>query len=212
MRQRRLQLMQSLFDEYIEMYAARDDKLTARFSDTFSGYAGSSDILVTSKDEWVKITRQDFAQVPERIHIEVLDLSLQDLAEDIIVITAFFHIHLPIPDSILSQETARLVLIFRQESQDWKIVHSGISIPYGLAKQGEIYPMTSLEERNRELESIIQARTYELAEANNRLEKLSNTDGLTNIGNRRLFDQMLQKEWSRGQRNKHATLAYHARY
>ena len=50
MRQRRLQLMQSLFDEYIEMYAARDDKLTARFSDTFSGYAGSSDILVTSKD------------------------------------------------------------------------------------------------------------------------------------------------------------------
>lgn len=201
MRQRRLQLMQSLFDEYIEMYAARDDKLTARFSDTFSGYAGSSDILVTSKDEWVKITRQDFAQVPERIHIEVLDLSLQDLAEDIIVITAFFHIHLPIPDSILSQETARLVLIFRQESNDWKIVHSGISIPYGLAKQGEIYPMTSLEERNRELESIIQARTYELAEANNRLEKLSNTDGLTNIGNRRLFDQMLQKEWSRGQRN-----------
>ena len=84
MRQRRLQLMQSLFDEYIEMYAARDDKLTARFSDTFSGYAGSSDILVTSKDEWVKITRQDFAQVPERIHIEVLDLSLQDLAEDIV--------------------------------------------------------------------------------------------------------------------------------
>ncbi|BDA58870.1 diguanylate cyclase [Shewanella xiamenensis] len=201
MRQRRLQLIQSLFDEYIEMYAARDDKLTARFSNTFSGYAGSSDILVTSKDEWVKITRQDFAQVPERIHIEVLDLSLQDLAEDIIVITAFFHIHLPIPDSILSQETARLVLIFRQESNDWKIVHSGISIPYGLAKQGEIYPMTSLEERNRELESIIQARTYELAEANNRLEKLSNTDGLTNIGNRRLFDQMLQKEWSRGQRN-----------
>lgn len=201
MRQRRLQLMQSLFDEYIEMYAARDDKLTARFSDDFSGYAGSSDILVTSKDEWIKITRQDFAQVPERIRIEVLDLSLQDLAEDIIVITAFFHIHLPVPDSILSQETARLMLVFQQESKDWKIVHSGISIPYGIAKKGEIYPMTSLEERNRELESIIQARTYELAEANNRLEKLSNTDGLTNIGNRRLFDQMLQKEWSRGQRN-----------
>jgi len=201
MRQRRLQLMQSLFDEYIEMYASRDDKLTARFSDNFSGYAGSSDILVTSKDEWIKITRQDFAQVPERIRIEMLDLSLQDLTEDIIVITAFFHIHLPIPDSILSQETARLVLVFQQESKDWKIVHSGISIPYGIAKKGEIYPMTSLEERNRELESIIQARTYELAEANNRLEKLSNTDGLTNIGNRRLFDQMLQKEWSRGQRS-----------
>lgn len=201
MRQRRLQLIQSLFDEYIEMYSSRDDKLTTRFSDNFSGYAGSSDVLITSKEEWIQITRQDFAQVPERIHIEMLDLSLQDLAEDILVVTAFFHIHLPVSESILCQETARLVLVFRQENNDWKIAHSGISIPYGLAKKGEIYPMTSLEDRNRELESIIQARTYELAEANSRLEKLSNTDGLTNIGNRRLFDQALQKEWNRGQRS-----------
>lgn len=201
MRQRRLQLMQSLFDEYIEMYSSRNDKLTTRFSDNFSGYAGSSDVLITNKEEWIQITRQDFAQVPERIHIEMLDLSLQDLAEDILVVTAFFHIHLPIPESILCQETARLVLIFHQENKDWKIAHSGISIPYGLANNGEIYPMTSLEERNRELESMIEARTRELAEANSRLEKLSNTDGLTNIGNRRLFDYILQMEWSRGQRS-----------
>ncbi|MEL4249242.1 hypothetical protein [Shewanella xiamenensis] len=46
MRQRRLQLMQSLFDEYIEMYAARDDKLTARFSDTFSGYALKNPLMI----------------------------------------------------------------------------------------------------------------------------------------------------------------------
>ncbi|MCL1091099.1 diguanylate cyclase [Shewanella profunda] len=201
MRHRRLQLIQSLFDDYIEMYSSRDDKLTTRFSDNFSGYAGSSDALITNKEEWIRITRQDFAQVPERIHIEMLDLSLQDLAEDLVVATAFFHIHLPIPESILCRETARLVLIFHRENNDWKIAHSGISIPYGLANKGEIYPMTSLEEHNRELESIIVARTRELAEANSRLEILSNTDGLTNIGNRRLFDHMLRTEWSRGQRS-----------
>lgn len=81
------------------------------------------------------------------------------------------------------------------------IVHSGISIPYGLAHKGEIYPIARLEERNVELESMITARTSELAEANRQLEILSNTDGLTNIGNRRLFDMMLQTEWSRGQRS-----------
>ncbi|WP_372931440.1 nuclear transport factor 2 family protein, partial [Shewanella putrefaciens] len=59
MRQRRLQLMQSLFDEYIEMYSSRNDKLTTRFSDNFSGYAGSSDVLITNKEEWIRITRQD---------------------------------------------------------------------------------------------------------------------------------------------------------
>lgn len=201
MRPDRQQLIHSLFDEYIEMYASRDDRLTRRFSDNFSGYAGSSDQLVTSREEWVRITRQDFAQVPERIHIEMLDLSLQDLADNLVVVTAFFHIHLPIPNPMLSRETARLVLIFHRENNDWMIVHSGISIPYGLAHKGEIYPIARLEERNVELESMITARTCELAEANRQLEILSNTDGLTNIGNRRLFDMMLQTEWSRGQRS-----------
>ena len=197
----RQQLIRSLFEEYIEMYASRDDRLTSHFSDNFSGYAGSSDVLVTNKDEWIRVTRQDFAQIPEKIHIEMLDLSLQDLAEDIVAVTAFFHINLPVPEHILSRETARLVLIFRHEDNDWKIVHSGISIPYGLADDGEIYPMSRLEKRNLELEQIVESRTKELAEANRLLEIQSNTDSLTNVGNRRFFDQMLIHEWNRNQRS-----------
>ncbi|MEZ4485808.1 MAG: diguanylate cyclase [Syntrophotaleaceae bacterium] len=201
MRPERQQLIRSLFDEYIEMYSSRDDRLTSLFSDNFSGYAGSSDVLVTSKDEWIRVTRQDFAQIPGKIHIEMLNSSLQDLAEEIVAVTAFFHIHLPVPEHILSRETARLVLIFRHENNDWKIVHSGISIPYGLANDSEIYPMSRLEKRNLELEQIVESRTKELAEANRLLEIQNNTDSLTNIGNRRLFDQMLVQEWNRGQRS-----------
>ena len=193
-------LIRALFDEYVEMYSSRDDRLTARFSDNFSGYAGSSDQLITDKAEWIRITRRDFAQIPGRIRLEMLDLSLQDLSEDIVVVTAFFHIHLPQPEPILSRETARLVLIFRREESEWKITHSGISIPYGIAHDTEIYPMTRLEERQHELEMMIEARTKELAEANRQLEMLSNTDGLTNIGNRRIFDKNLIQEWNRGQR------------
>ena len=201
MRLERQQLIRSLFDEYIEMYSSRDDRLTSRFSDNFSGYAGSSDVLVTNRDEWVRVTRQDFSQIPGKIHIEMLNLSLQDLTEDIVAVTAFFHIHLPVPEHILSRETARLVLIFRYENNDWKIVHSGISIPYGLANDSEIYPLSRLEKRNLELEQIVENRTKELAEANRLLEIQSNTDSLTNIGNRRLFDQTLIHEWNRGQRS-----------
>jgi diguanylate cyclase (GGDEF)-like protein len=203
MRAERQQLIQSLFDEYIEMYASRDNRLISRFSDNFSGYAGSSDVLITDKNEWVRITKDDFAQVPERLHIEMLNLSLQDLAEDIVVATAFFHIHLPIPDAILSRETARLVLMFRRESEEWKIVHSGISIPYGLANsnKNEVYPMTLLDVRNHQLEQIVESRTKELAEANRQLEMLSNTDGLTNLANRRYFNCMFLNEWNRSCRN-----------
>jgi len=200
LRPERERLIRSLFEDYIEMYASRDERLTTRFSTNFSGYAGSSDILVTDRDEWIRITRLDFAQVPERICIEMLDLSLQDLADNVVAVTAFFHIHLPIPEHILARETARLVLVFRLEGDDWMIAHSGISIPFGLAADGEIYPMANLRERNRELEALVEQRTSALEEANRKLEALSNTDGLTGIANRRSFDQALTREWDRGQR------------
>lgn len=158
----RERLIRTLLDEYIEMYAGRDDRLTSRFSDNFSGYTGGGDFLVKDRQAWEKITRQDFAQVPGQIRIEMLDVSMQDISHDVVVTTAFFHIHLPIPDHVLSTEVARLVLIFRLEGTDWKIVHSGISIPYHLVRDGEVYPMAGLLEHNKALESLIAERTQAL--------------------------------------------------
>jgi diguanylate cyclase (GGDEF)-like protein len=205
MRPDRHTLIRALFDEYITMYAGRDDRLTGRFSENFSGCTGGGDFLVKDKAQWVAITRQDFAQVPEPLAIELLDLSLQDISEDVVITTAFFHIHLPIKDHILSKETARLILVFRDEgrtgdTQGWKIVSSTISIPYSLVQDGEVYPLKGLRSRNRELEDLVELRTRELAETNAKLEALSNTDSLTAIANRRNFDQMLAQEWNRALR------------
>lgn len=156
--------IRSLFDEYIELYASRDDRLTTLFSENFSGYTGGGSTLIKDRNEWVKITRQDFSEVPGRINIEMLDISLQDLSDDVVVVSAFFKIHLPLPEHILSREVARLVLVFRLEGKDWKIAHSGISIPYHLVQDGEVYPLKSLQERNRELEAMVAERTRELNE------------------------------------------------
>lgn len=193
--------IRTLFDDYIARYAARDDGLTSLFSENFSGYTGGGDTLVKNRDEWIRITRQDFAQVPGQLRIELLDLALQDLADEVVVVTAFFHIHLPQPEHILSRETARLVLIFRREQDDWKIAHSGISIPYYLVRAGEIYPVDGLRLRNRELETLVEERTEALQAAKDKLEALSNTDGLTGIANRRSFDVGLAREWKRAQRS-----------
>jgi len=154
--------IQALFDEYIELYASRDDRLTTLFSEDFSGYTGGGSVLITDRDEWIRITRQDFSEVPGRIGIEMHDIALQDLSEQVVVVTAFFKIHLPIPEHILSQEVARLVLIFRLEDEAWKIVHSGISIPYHLVQDGEVYPLNNLQERNRALEALVEERTRAL--------------------------------------------------
>ncbi|MBA3997579.1 MAG: hypothetical protein C0466_10470 [Candidatus Accumulibacter sp.] len=154
--------IRALFEAYIEMYASRDDRLTAHFSENFSGYTGSGNFLVRSREEWIKITRQDFAQVTGRIRIEMLDLALQDISDDVVASTAFFHIHLPTENEMLSSEVARLVLIFRREGADWKIVHSGISIPYHPAQDGEVYPLKSLQEKNSALTALVEERTRAL--------------------------------------------------
>lgn len=172
-------LIRSLFDEYIELYAARDERLTERFSANFSGYTSGGDFLVTSCDQWIAITRQDFAQVPGRIRIEMLDVALQDICDHTVVVTAFFRIHLPIPDRILSRETARLVLVFRLEENEWKIAHSGISIPYFLVREGEVYPLQGLAERNSELEVQVETAERALAQSEARFRNMvDTTDGI----------------------------------
>jgi len=165
------QIFRQLFDDYLRMYAGRDDRLTTYFSEDFSGFTGGGDFLVKTREEWVAITRQDFAQIKDPIRIELKDLAIQSLADTIAVATGFFTIHLPIEDHILSKETARLVLIFRLESAGWKISHSSISIPYHLVREGEIYPMKELVDRNQFLEKLVAERTTQLSEANDNLQQ-----------------------------------------
>ena len=161
-RQRKIR---ELFDDYIEMYAARDDRLTARFSQSFTGYSGSDSRLIRDREEWVRITRQDFAQVPGRIRIEMLDLALQDLRNDVVVATACFHIHLPSAVHQLAKEVARLVLIFRLEGADWLIAHCSYSIPYQSVQDGEVFPLQSLQEQNSALQALVAERTQALQES-----------------------------------------------
>ncbi len=53
------------------------------------------------------------------------------------------------------------------------------------------------------LETKVQERTQELAQANAHLHRLSLTDALTGIANRRHFDEVLQTEWRRAARSGH---------
>jgi hypothetical protein len=179
------QTIRQLLDEYLQRYAFRDDRLTASFSEDFSGFTGGGDFLVKDREAWVAITRQDFAQVKEPIRIELKDVAIQSLAETVAVATSFFTIHLPIKDHVLSRETARLVLIFRREPAGWKISHSSISIPYYLVREGEIYPLKELVERNQALEAKVAERTAALdarnLELTHALEQVRTLRGLVPI-------------------------------
>lgn len=60
---------------------------------------------------------------------------------------------------------------------------------------------TELRVINEELEARVSSRTEALAEANHKLEVLARTDPLTNLANRREFDDALYREWHRALRH-----------
>jgi len=59
-----------------------------------------------------------------------------------------------------------------------------------------------LQKYNKNLEKEVKKRTTQLEKANKQLSHLVNLDGLTQIPNRRCFDQHLNLEWQRHQRQK----------
>ena len=59
-----------------------------------------------------------------------------------------------------------------------------------------------LESRERKLERLVAEKTEELKKANEELQHLANSDGLTSVGNRRSFEKFLTSEWHRAIRFK----------
>ncbi|OUS25372.1 hypothetical protein A9Q98_12425 [Thalassotalea sp. 42_200_T64] len=55
--------------------------------------------------------------------------------------------------------------------------------------------------RSATINRLVIKKTRELNEANKKLERVSQTDGLTDVANRRYMDQYLAKEWQRAIRN-----------
>lgn len=135
------------------------------FSEDFSGITGSGDELIKDRDGWLAINRQDFEQLKDPLRIEFKDIFTQSLSETIAVATSSFIIHLPSEDHILSLMTTRLAQVFRKEFEGCKICHCSISVPFGMAQTGEVYPLQELEERKNLLEELIAERTMELSAA-----------------------------------------------
>ncbi len=67
-----------------------------------------------------------------------------------------------------------------------------------LVWQFSVYQLKTSE---RKLAKMVSEKTKELKKANDELQFLANSDGLTKIGNRRLFEEFLENEWHRAIRS-----------
>jgi PAS domain S-box-containing protein len=184
--------LRQIFDDYLRRYASRDDQLTRYLSEDFTGFTPDGRVLIKSKDQWVNLTREEFARARKPLRVELTDLTIQSLANTIAVATGFFDIKPPVEKTALAGEVGRLVLIFRKEIPGWKISHSRISIPYQLVRAEALDPLKELSDRTGFLENLVAERTSQLSKANENLRR-TNEELTREIAERKQTDAALQR-------------------
>lgn len=78
-----------------------------------------------------------------------------------------------------------------------------INVERQLRDDAQVDALHAQQKMTETLEMRVQERTRELERANQQLRKISDTDELTGIRNRRYLDSLLDSEWSRCMRYKH---------
>ena len=86
----------------------------------------------------------------------------------------------------------------------WWFTGMCVLTPLLLAAVAVRWRMAGAANRERELVRIVEEKTLDLRRANSDLLRLSSLDPLTGLANRRVFDQTLEKECVRAQRNQSA--------
>src|SRR6478736_6294584 len=82
------------------------------------------------------------------------------------------------------------------------LIYSSIAIALILAVFAAYrYRMRRMRSLADRLQSLVEERTSTLERLNQELQRLTATDGLTGVANRRRFDEALDHEWRRGIRS-----------
>ncbi len=103
-------------------------------------------------------------------------------------------------------ESGPQTLAFRVKPAPWLTVWAFLAYAlllvlagYGLVK----WRVRALAARTRELESVVAVRTRDLVSARDQLQRMATEDALTGIANRRKFEEVVDHEWRRAQRDGH---------
>lgn len=164
-------IVQSLPDE-------KTWKLLAEYSSTSP--------LITARLKEASIGENLFSIQPSDLEKSFLNEPSQLINNfNLNLVQHYFKIYLPIPIQVETQVVWGSLCLIRHQSIPW--TESDIQLAKVVTAQLAI--------------AIQQSQLYQqLQQANQQLECLANLDGLTQVANRRRFDQVLQQEWYRLQR------------
>lgn len=128
----------------------------------------------------------------------VLALKIYEINSD----SAVGALNIELADAARQQERLRWATLFLRLAAIALVLWAGFRYSRRLQAElaGQMRLRTEVTQANEALESKVRQRTAELEAANQQLETLSATDGLTGLANRRSFDSYWAQEWQRAVR------------
>jgi diguanylate cyclase (GGDEF)-like protein len=128
----------------------------------------------------------------------VLALKIYEINSD----SAVGALNIELADAARQQDRLRWATLFLRLAAIALVLWAGFRYSRRLQAElaGQMRLRTEVTQANEALESKVRQRTAELEAANQQLETLSATDGLTGLANRRSFDSYWAQEWQRAVR------------
>lgn len=190
------------FEEYLQVYLAKRNfqEMERMFHSNLTGYGTGEDEKGLSRADTAALFVRELEQCPASIQCCCDYVHVQELGENTGLVMAGLKLVAPVALGSIPFDNLRCTTVWKKQNERWLLCHMHLSQAQANLAPGEAFPFQELEERTQKLEELVQERTKELTDALVKLEAAVATDPLTELYNRRRFDELLQIEMGRMQR------------
>ena len=187
--------LREAFEHYCRVYFRERDlsSVLATITPTITGFGAGADERVLP-GEGAAIMRRDIEQCPAPIDFKPRQIHVDVLVGDCGVAFSEFDLTADIGGQPFCLNGVRLSGVFVRRDAKWLLAHLHVSMPWQPLAEGEAYPLRELEERNRELEAMVNQRTEELRRALDDVRRMARIDSVTGLANRVAFDENISRE------------------
>ncbi len=156
------------YEKFLDYYTQQRDiqALSTLFSSDISNIGSGSDEFAFDQDEVICIFSRDIHQCPAPLDYEEKQRKIICLGPTQGLIIAHFNMQATIDNMPVTFKDQRISMLWEKTGLHWYIRHIHYSQCEPRLKQGESFPLSEIEEKNKTLEKLVNKRTRELCKLN----------------------------------------------
>ncbi len=162
--------------KYFSSYSSRNwEKMIETFHPDISVVGTGLDEVNLTSVRAMEFFRREFEQAPEMLGYQITDAHVQIISEDTSVVVLTCDMEFRTNSQTYYVPDNRTTAVMKKTPEGWKLIHGHWSQPAMGQDIGESIPYKKLQEENKHLEQLVNARTRQMEIQNKKLEKLNRT-------------------------------------